>query len=81
MGFAPEGELHVGGGVLAGLGGRGLVGGAIGCGRLGGRAAVGEQGTAEQDGINHYFLPPGSTAGADPERSGDRTARRPVERS
>ena len=58
VGFAPESELNMGRGVLAGLVAGSLVGDTIGRSwlRLGGLAAVGEQGTAEQDCVDHDFL-------------------------
>ena len=57
--FAPEGELNMGGGVLARLVAGGVVGDTIGRGwlRLGRLAAVGEDSTAEQDCVDHEFPP------------------------
>ncbi len=54
--FAPECELNMGGGVLAGFGTGHFVSSTISRGRLGGFAAVAEHGTAEQECVEHGFL-------------------------
>ena len=65
VGFAPESELDVGGGVLAGLGGGSFVGGSIGVARFGGFAAVAQHDTTEQDCVDHEFLTSASEGDSD----------------